>query len=208
MKHAPDKRRHLEFDRKWKLALLTIVSFLVVILVLPMTVDDKPYMKWLSIGFFGLCGVVFLHRLLNPKTIFVQDEPERYGQFLEEEWIAQKDDPGLFTYSEQGFAFKDSEQRFACKWADIETIFGYLKDLDEEGSLMLDIFTTTQSKFKVSETTEGWFLFNKKLREKYQFVHRNWEDEVLDPDSAEKRKLVFDKKHRAQQKAEADCYKS
>jgi Ca2+/Na+ antiporter len=208
MKKPLDNRRHLEFDSKRKIILLTVFSFLCVAAGLFIAGDDERVIKWLVIIFFSFCGIFLLYRLLNPKTIFVKDEPERYQQFLEEERIATEQDPGLFTYSQHGFVLQDNERHIVCNWADIQTVFGYLKELDGEEELMLDIFTSTETKFTVGELTKGWFEFNKRLRQVYPFARRNWEDEVLDPDLHEKRKLVFDQKHRTQQQAEADCYKS
>jgi Ca2+/Na+ antiporter len=208
MKKPVDYRKHIEYDSRLKIILLTVFCFATAIAAFFLKDENTPFLILLSAIFFGLCGLFLLYRLLNPKTIFVKDEPERLEKMLEEERKQEQEDPGLFTYSNQGFVLKNEKQHIQCNWSDIETIFAYRKGMLGEEELMLDVFTTGKTLFTVGELVPGWFQFNKRLWKLFPFAPKEWEGEVLDPDLPAKRKLLYDKKQRTEQKAEADCYTS
>ncbi len=93
------------------------------------------------------------------------------------------------------------------RWADIETIFGYKADCFTFDEICVDIFIAKYSLIKLSESTPGWDQFSAKLIENMPDIQINWISQITTPAFATNMTLLFDRKGRTMEQAEADLYK-
>lgn len=125
----------------------------------------------------------------------------RATQFREE-----KEDPGFFSYTTDGFRFKGHQGEKMYKWSDIETVFGYKEDWMTIDEICMDIFTTDQSGLKITEGTPGWYQFQKKLKEHIPAIPDNWDGIIAVPAFEAMLTLLYDRKGRTLQEAESAHY--
>ncbi len=146
-------------------------------------------------------------RLLNSKNIFVNDGTPLAGQIHSEQFQKILNDPGFFTYNEDGFSLQQHKGITHYKWGTIQALFGYKEDLFTTDEICLDIFMVDNLYIKLTESTPGWYQFNKRLSENIPEVQVDWYGEIVLPPFETKLTLLFDKKGRTKENAEKEFYK-
>ena len=163
-------------------------------------------MFWATIIFFGGGGLFMLVRLLNPKNLFVTHDAELGKQILAEQFLKDQEDLGFFSYTDTGFNLKEHKGVTHFNWADIETIFGFKEDRFTTDEICMDIFFSDKTSIRLSESTPGWYQFNKRLGNEMPTVSHNWDTEIVQPPFATNMTLLFNKDDRSREQAEKACY--
>ncbi len=163
-------------------------------------------MFWATIIFFGGGGLFILVRLLNPKNLFVTHDAELGKQILAEQFLKDQENLGFFEYNDKGFSLTDYKVVTQYNWSDIETIFGFKEDQMTTDEICLDIFFNNKSSIRLTESTLGWYQFNKRLTKAFPTIPENWDGEIMLPAFATNITLLFDKNGKTKDEAETECY--
>jgi hypothetical protein len=147
-----------------------------------------------------------LVRLLNPKNLFVTHDTKLSKEILADKFQKEQEGLRFFTYMEDGFSFEVQNGVTTYKWSEIETVFGFKEDCYTTDEICMDIFTSDNAFLRLTESTPGWYQFQKRLSENIQLIPNDWEVEISVPAFETKLTLLFDKKGRTPQEAEAACY--
>ena len=59
---------------------------------------------------------------------------------------------------------------------------------------------------RLTESTPGWYQFNKRLSQTIPTISENWDTEIVHPAFATNMTLLFDKQGRTKEQAEKECY--
>ncbi len=183
-----------------------VICFLFVLGAIWVKDEYSPLMFWATIIFFGGGGLFMLIRLINPRNIFVTPDTELGKQILSDQFQKDQQDLGFFTYTETGFYLLEHKGRTHFDWVDIETIFGFKEDRYTTDEICMDIFFNTKSSIRLTESTPGWFQFNKRLSKAMPIIPENWEVEIAQPPFVTNLTLLFDKENRSKEQAEKECY--
>jgi len=89
----------------------------------------------------------------------------------------KRQDPGAFTYEEDGFFYAFMTETRKINWAAIERIVAYKQDLITEDQICLDI-TYEDWVTTFTEETPGWYLFLEKIATVFPGIPPDW-DTVL-----------------------------
>ncbi len=162
-------------------------------------------MFWGTVIFFG-GGLFKLIRLFNPNNLFVTHDTEVGKQILADQIQKAQDDMGFFAYTDAGFNLTEPKGVANYNWSDIETIFGFKEDRYTTDEICMDIFFSDKTSIRLTESTPGWFQFNKRLSKTIPTVSENWGTEVVQPPFATNMTLIFDKGDRSKEQAEKACY--
>jgi hypothetical protein len=195
------------WESKQKQIVSVVVCFLFVAVAIWTRDQSSAFYFWSAILLFGGGGVFYLVRLLNPNNLFVTHDSALGRQISAEHLREQKESFGSFTYDVDGFTFpNESNSEVVYKWSDIETIFAFKIDRYATEDICLDIFTSNDRYLQVTESTPGWYQFEKHLSENIPSIPNNWIGEISVPAFETKLTLLFDRKGRTQTEAEAHCY--
>jgi hypothetical protein len=195
------------WESKEKQILTIVVSFLFVAVAIWTRDQSSWFYVWSAVVLFGGMGVFFLVRLLNPNNLFVTHDSEIGKQIRAEQLRQERESLGSFTYTLDGFTLGgEPNGETSHKWSDIETVFGFKKDLYAIDDICLDIFTNDNLCLQVTESTPGWYQFEKRLSENIPSIPTDWITEISVPAFEMKLSLLFDRKGRTQQEAENHCY--
>ncbi|MDN3581223.1 hypothetical protein [Mucilaginibacter flavus] len=118
-----------------------------------------------------------------------------------------KEPSSAFVWDDFGFLLTNKSKIINIRWADIETIFGYKADCFTFDEICVDIFTAETSLLRLTESTPGWDQFNSKLNENIPGISAYWTSNIITPAFATNMTLLFDRKGRTMEQAEADLYK-
>ena len=119
------------------------------------------------------------------------------GQLNAEQANALTEEHGVFYYRADGFGVNEESKKLYCKWADIETIFGYKADLITTDDIRLSICFTDGATVTLSESMPGWFQFNLRLVENIPDINIDWQITIMLPAFATNLTLLFDRKGRS-----------
>jgi len=147
-----------------------------------------------------------LVRLLNPKNLFVTYDTELGKQILAQQFGRAQEDLGIFFYTDKGFNLTEHNGVKVYNWSDIEAVFGFKEDRYTTDEICMDIFTSSNSSLRLTESTPGWYQFNRKLSENISTIDSNWDAEIALPAFETNLKLLYDKKGRTSHEAEKACY--
>jgi hypothetical protein len=194
---------------KTKQILLITVSFFFTAIGIWVLIKGEPINFTIISTFllFGIGGIVFLFRLLNPQNLFVTHNSDLGKEILADQFKKIYDDLGFFSYDNLGFNFKQNTGSIYYKWSDILTLFGYKEDYFIIDEICLDIFTC-DSYIKLYESIPGWYQFNIRLLENIPGIPNNWEEVISAPAFETSLILLYDKQGRTKEQAEAECYKN
>ena len=103
----------------------------------------------------------------------------------------------VFYYDADGFGINEEERKLYCKWADIETVFGYKVDLITTDDIRLGIYLIDDTTITLSESMPGWFQFNLRLVESIPDISIGWQIAIMLPAFATNLTLLFDRKGRS-----------
>jgi hypothetical protein len=95
--------RRIIWESKAKQVGVISVSFLFVAAAIWTRDQSSSFMFWGSILFWGGGGMMLLHKLLNPKNLFVTHSSALGKQLIAEEFKAAQASLGPFSYDVGGF---------------------------------------------------------------------------------------------------------
>ena len=206
MKHSTYNNRRLIWESKTKQIWIILGSLLFVVAAIWTKDKTSSFMFWATIIFFGGGGLFMLIRLINPNNLFVSHDTELGKQILADQFQKAQADIGFFAYTDTGFNLQEHRGVTHYNWADIETIFGFKEDRFTTDEICMDIFFSDKTSIRLTESTPGWYQFNKRLNNAIPTVSDNWDTEVVQPPFATNMTLLFDKDHRSKEQAEKVCY--
>ena len=206
MRHSTYNNKRLIWESRTKQILIVAGSFLFVAAAIWTKNKTSSFMFWATIIFFGGGGLFMLVRLLNPKNLFVTHDAELGKRILAEQFLKDQDDLGFFEYNHKGFSLTDYKGVTHYNWSDIETIFGFKEDQMTTDEICLDIFFNNKSSIRLTESTLGWYQFNKQLTKAIPTIPENWDGEIMLPAFATNMTLLFDKNGKTKDEAESECY--
>jgi hypothetical protein len=198
--------RRLIWESKAKQIWIVLGLFLFVVIAFWVKHKISSFMFWMGIVLFGGCGLFLLIQIINQKNLFVTHDSELGKQILADQFQKAQEDMGLFTYNETGFDLTEYNGVKHYDWSEIETIFGFKEDRLTTDEVCMDIFFSGKASVRLTESTSGWYQFNKKLSQAIQTVSEKWETEVVHPPFDTNMTLLFDKKGRSKEQAEKACY--
>jgi len=199
--------KRIIWESKQKQILSVTVSFLFVAVAIWTRKHSSPFYFWSAILLFGSGGLFYLLRLLNSNNLFVTHDSELGKQILAEQGRQEKESLGSFIYTNDGFTLAgETDGEASYKWSEIETVFGFKIDRYATDDIFLDIFTSDNRYLQVTESTPGWYQFEKRLTENILSIPNNWIGEISVPAFQTRLTLVFDRKGRTQTEAEANFY--
>jgi hypothetical protein len=206
MRHSTYNNKRLIWESRTKQIWIVAGSLLFVAAAIWTKNKTSPFMFWATIIFFGGGGLFMLVRLLNPKNLFVTHDAELGKTILAEQFLKDQDDLGFFEYNDKGFSLTDYKGVTHYNWSDIETIFGFKEDQMTTDEICLDIFFNNKSSIRLTESTLGWYQFNKQLTKAIPTIPENWDGEIMLPAFATNMTLLFDKNGKTKDEAETECY--
>ncbi len=152
---------------------------------------------WVNIVFFGGSGLLMLIRLLNPAHLFVTPGSTLAEQIFAEQIRKKSTDLGLFTYDQTGFTLRRQSTEVYCRWADIETVWGYITYFTDDRAAWQEIGIEITSKdnifVTVTNNIPGWQLFRIKLLENLPPVPAGWAEDITALAPSAHRVLLFQK---------------
>jgi len=89
-------------------------------------------------------------------------------------------DLGIFNFYENGFSFTINEIRSEKKWNEIEEINVYKKDILTIDLICMDIFFK-ETYIMFSEDTPGWYHLVAKLKEVFNHIPKDWDNDIILP---------------------------
>lgn len=206
MTHSAYNNKRIIWESKTKQVWLVIVSFLFVAVAIWTKDKYSSFMFWATIIFFGGGGLFILIRFINPKNLFVTHDTELGKQILADQFQESQEDLGFFAYTDTGFNLTKHKGVTHYNWADIETIFGFKEDRYTTDEICIEIFFNDKTNIRLTESTPGWYQFNKQLSNAMPSVSENWDTEIVQPPFATNMTLLFDKGNRSKEQAEKACY--
>lgn len=185
---------------------LIVLNFLFVAAIIWTRDKSSSFYFWGALFFFGGGGLFFLVRLLNPKNLFVKHNTKIGKEILVDQFRMEQESSGFFNFTDDGFSLEiHSGERFH-KWSDIETVFGFKEDCYTTDEICIDIFTSNNATLRLTESTPGWYQFEKRLSANIPSIQQDWDGQVTVPAFETKLTLLFDRKGRTPKEAEAACY--
>jgi hypothetical protein len=92
----------------------------------------------------------------------------------------KRQDPGAFTYEEDGFFYAFMTETRKINWASIDKIVAYKQDLISADEICIDIiydnWVTT-----FTEETPGWYIFLEKIKAIFPNIPPDWSDTIVQP---------------------------
>jgi len=198
--------RNVIWESKTKSVLVITISFSFTIMAIYGKDNMSGFSFWGTVLFFGLGGIFMLVRLLSPKNIFVTYDSEIGKKILNERQEMYEKELGSFHYDENGFSIHIDGLDAYYNWNEIETVFGYKTDLVAYDEICLDVYTSDNEKFTISEETWGWFQFISKLSENIPSISIGWSIEIIQPAFERNLTLLYDKKNRTEKELERLYY--
>lgn len=104
-------------------------------------------------------------------------------------------DPGKFKYEEDGFTFQFPSMQEKIKWADVERLIAYKRDLITTDEICLDIIYNNQQ-LTITEETPGWYQFIKKMKLAFPAIPANWDGEIIHPAFATNLIILYQREDR------------
>ena len=206
MTHQTYNNKRVIWESQTKQIGVIAVSFLFVAAAVWTRDKYSSFMFWGTIVLFGGGGLLMLGQLLNPKNLFVTHDSPLGKEILAYQFEKAKEDLGFFSYTRDGFTVQEHSGVKTYKWSHIETIFGFKEDHYTIDDICIDIFMTDNFKVRLTENMPGWYQFNKRLSENFPTIQTNWETNIAFPAFDTKLTLLFDRKGKTLQEAEAACY--
>jgi hypothetical protein len=199
-----DKR--VIWESKQKQVGLIVLNFLFVVAIIYTRGMSSSFSFWAALTFFGGIGLFLMTRLLNPKNLFVTQDSKLGKKILAEQFHREQESLGFFSYTERGFIMAENSRVKSYRWADFDTIFGFKEDRFTTDEICMDIFFSDSASLRLTESTPGWYQFQKRLSEHIPSIPNDWGGEIAVPAFETKLTLLFDRKGRTLKEAEAACY--
>jgi hypothetical protein len=206
MTHPTYNNKRIIWESKTRQVLVVIVSFLFVAAAIWTKNEYSSFVFWSTIIFFGGCGLFMLIRFINPNNLFVTHDTALGKKILADQFQKSQEDLGFFAYTDTGFNLREHTGVRHYNWAEIVTIFGFKEDRYTTDEICMDIFFNDKANIRLTESTPGWYQFNKRLNNAIPTVLENWDTEIMQPPFVTNMTLLFDKDNRGKEQAERACY--
>jgi hypothetical protein len=206
MKEKQLEGKRVFWSNKWdKLWLLIIPAGL---LIETLTKPNKYNLFWFLVIIFGASTfiVYVLYHMFHPRFVWVDTTTTEGKEIQEKARELIFSDFGAFTYNATGFAFTEKGQKHSFLWADIESIFGYKRDLNTCDELNLDVFAINNFRLHLTEETPGWYQFIEKIKLAFPTIDKDFEAALMFPPFATNMTLVYDSKGRTLEDAMKQYY--
>lgn len=115
---------------------------------------------------------------------------------------------GAFCYDESGFRLLPAYGTGHYLWTDLHSAFGFKLDYLTVDEICLDLFFSSGSYVRLTESLPGWPLFLRQLGQQFSTIPPHWEWEVIHPPFASNLTLLFDRAGRTLPQAAAAWYKT
>lgn len=102
-------------------------------------------------------------------------------------------DPGLFTYTLDGFAITSANGLCQVAWRDIQALFGYKIDLYTVDRIQLDVFLRNGVSLCLTEEMAGWHPFLNRLITHFPTIQPHWEIKIASPPFATNLTLLYER---------------
>lgn len=206
MKNFKRNTKRIFWESKTKQVWLVVSSFMFVAIAFWTKENSTPLMFWAGVIFFGSSGLFMLYRFLNPRNLFVDPDSQLGRQIHAEQFQNRQEESGFFSYNDTGFTLREHKGVIDHNWSDIETVFGFKEDWLTTDEICMDIFFSDKEAIRLTESTPGWYQFNKRLSRSIPAIPENWDFEIMLPAFATNLTLLFDKRGRTKEQAERACY--
>jgi len=140
---------------------------------------------WTILISMSVFAILILNRLFNPKY------PRQEKEIQKKAFELRYRDLGVFEYEKDGFNFTGGDQPVFCRWADIEAIFVYKKDLFTFDQLNMEIFLKNDPPIRLTEETNGWYQFIIKLKEVFPAIDQEFEVKLMFPPFETNLSLIY-----------------
>jgi hypothetical protein len=104
----------------------------------------------------------------------------------------RQEDPGKFTYAEDGFTYAFTEGPEFIRWSEIWRIVTYKLDRLTFDDICLDIFWKDW-KLTITEDTPGWDQFVAKLEGNFPGLPEGWYFDVMQPPFATNYTVLYER---------------
>lgn len=94
--------------------------------------------------------------------------------------LSGNQNPGIFEYHDDSFTINLKTGKKIILWSEIERLEGYKVDLFTVDEICLNI-VLSETIITISEETEGWELFVKKLYEQFPSIEKDWDWKITQP---------------------------
>jgi len=181
-----------KWDKLW------LLIFPVMYFVDALTSPNKYNQFWFWIIVIGsstfICYV--LYHMFHPKFVWVDTTTIEGKKIQAKATELIFSDFGVFTYNDNGFDFTEKGQTYSFLWADIQSIFGYKRDLYTVDELNLDVFAANNFRLHLTEEIPGWYQFIDKIKQTFPTIDKEFEVSLMFPPFATNMTLVYDSKGR------------
>ncbi len=99
-------------------------------------------------------------------------------------------DPGCFSYMDNGFVFRYESFLKTLHWNEITGLIAFKTDLLTTDRIDMHI-VYGEKYFTISEEHPGWYVFIRKLDEIFPSIPKNWGTDILQPPFAENRIVLY-----------------
>ena len=194
------------WSNKWdKLWLLIIpVGLLIETLANP----NKYNLFWFWVIIIGTSTFTFyvLYHMFHPKFVWVDTNTNKGKKIQAKATELILSDIGVFTYNDKGFDFTEKGQTHSFLWTDIQSIFGYKRDLYAVDELNLDVFAVNNIRLHLTEEIPGWYQFLDKIKQVFPTIDKEFDVSLMFPPFATNMSLVYDSKGRTLEDAMKQYY--
>lgn len=149
---------------------------------------------------FGLITAIFGYPLYNPNIRIVFIGTKGYQKYLHEDfknklknYKEEPDEPGIFSYSDNGFDITLNNQTDHYCWGHIICMVAYKIDNFTTDCICLDVFCDNNKRLSITEETKGWYLFTRKTKEQFPQINKLWTLEITTPAFKTNLTLVYDR---------------
>ncbi|MBO9681174.1 MAG: hypothetical protein J7502_00650 [Flavisolibacter sp.] len=103
-------------------------------------------------------------------------------------------DPGVFTYFEEGFAINYQELAVTIKWEEITQINVYKADLMTIDEIRMEI-VSGDNRYTINEELPGWYQFVLKTKEMFPSIPKDWDLNSIHPAFAANYSTIYSKEN-------------
>ena len=175
-----ETEKNIELNRKTSdlIAGILCSGFSIVGIII---MDKSELISWVTIVFFGIGAILLLLRYFNPNSKLFPKQKDYNKKLSEEEFMELYDSNGIFTYEKNGFELKIEEKLTKVEWNEIKKLTAYKVDLFATDEIRLFLEAENGKQFEISESTEGWFQFNEKIKGQFPEINKTWEIDIAVP---------------------------
>jgi hypothetical protein len=149
---------------------------------------------------FTLITLFVSYPVYNPniKIVFIgskgyTDYLKKDGEKFIQNYKNIKDEPGIFNYTDVGFSISREEKAEHYTWDSINTMMAYKRDNVTTDCICLILYFNDDRQLEMNEELKGWCMFNKRIKEKFPQINKQWDLEIASPAFKTNLTLVYDR---------------